>query len=372
MKVTRFILTTLIAMLFALGIGTAFGAPAGIAAFGASALFKIPEGVLPMAVTPEIWTDFIVGNLFKNNEFILQSIDESQYVLQGTVVHIPQAGTPSGVKRNRTQLPATITRRNDVDITYALDEFTTDPRFIPEADKQELSYDKMESCMSEDMSYLQQVLADTMLYNWRPEFFIKASKAKSATYLIHGTGVRTGVCVDDFEQAKLIFNKWGIPKEGRFVILNTEMYGQICNNVRNSTNENLSAVYDAASGKLVKLEGFEIIERATVLLASNSDLSEVPNTKYFKFSSSDLTYTPEDYEAIETGDMPASIKSCGIGLFWHKNFVCRAVGATKMFENQGDPTYYGDIYSFLNRAGGRKRRGDSKGALGIIQVYSAS
>lgn len=372
MKATRFILTTLIATLFAVLIGSAFGAPAGIASFGASALFKLPEGALPMAVTPEIWTDFIVGNLFKNNEFLLESIDESQYVLQGSVVHVPQAGAPSRVKRNRTQLPATITRRNDVDVTYALDEFTTDPRFIPDADKQELSYNKLESCMSEDMSYLQQVLADTMLYNWRPEYFIKASKAKSAAYLIHGTGVRTGVCVNDFELAKLIFNKWGIPKEGRFVILNTEMYGQICSDVRNSTSENLSAVYDAVSGKLVKLEGFEIVERATVLLASNSTLSAVPNTKYFKFSSSDLTYTPEDYEDIETGDAPAATTSCGIGLFWHKNFVCRAVGATRMFENQGDPTYYGDIYSFLNRSGGRKNRGDGKGVLGIIQVYSAS
>lgn len=372
MKATRFILTTLIAMMVAVGIGSAFGAPAGAAVFGVSALFKVPEGALPMAVTPEIWTDFIVGNLFKNNEFLLQSIDESQYVLQGSVVHVPQAGAPSRVKRNRTQLPATITRRNDVDVTYALDEFTTDPRFIPEADKQELSYDKLASCMSEDMSYMQQVLADTMLYNWRPEYFIKASKAKSAGYLIHGTGVRTGVCVDDFENAKSIFNKWGIPKEGRFVILNTEMYGQICNDVRNSTNESLSAVYDAASGRLVKLEGFDIIERATVLTASNSTLSEVAGTKYFKFSSSDLTYTPEDYESIETGESSAATTSCAIGLFWHKNFVCRAVGATKMFENQGDPTYYGDIYSFLNRAGGRKNRGDGKGVLGIIQVYSAS
>lgn len=369
----KFFRTLLVAVIVAMGVGTVFGAGAGVAALGASALVKIPAGSLGMSVVPEIWTDFIVENLFKNNEFLLESIDESQYVLQGSVVHVPQAGAPSGVKRNRTQLPATITRRSDVDVTYALDEFTTDPRFIPDADKTQLSYDKMQSCMTEDMSYLRQVIADTMFYNWRPTYFIKASKTKSADYLIHGTGVRTGVCVDDFVKAKEIMNKWGIPKEDRYVALNSEMYAQICNDVRNATNENLmTAVYDPKTGRLEKLEGFVIIERATVLMASNSTLSAVTGKPYFKFTSTDLTYTPEDYEAIETGDKEADNTACAVGLFWQKSAVRRALGVTKMFENEGDPTYYGDIYSFLQRAGGRKSRGDGKGVLGLMQVYSAS
>lgn len=371
-NVMRFFSTLLVAVIVALGVGTAFGAGAGVAVLGASALVKTPAGSLCMSVVPEIWTDFIVENLFKDNEFLLQSVDESQYVLQGSVVHVPQAGAPSGVKRNRTQLPATITRRSDVDVTYALDEFTTDPRFIPEADKTQLSYDKMESCMTEDMSYLRQVLADTMLYNWRPTYFIKASKTKSADYLIHGTGLRTGVCVDDFVKAKEIMNKWGIPKEDRFVILNSEMYAQICNDVRNATNENLmTAVYSPVTGRLEKLEGFVIYERSTVLLAKNSTLTAVNGKPYFKFTSTDLTYSPEDYEAIETGNTNGTNTACAVGLFWQKNAVRRALGQTKMFENTGDPTYYGDIYSFLQRAGGRKSRGDAMGVLGLIQEYSA-
>ena len=371
-NVMRFFSTLLVAVIVALGVSTAFGAGAGVAVLGASALVKTPAGSLCMSVVPEIWTDFIVENLFKDNEFLLQSVDESQYVLQGSVVHVPQAGAPSGVKRNRTQLPATITRRSDVDVTYALDEFTTDPRFIPEADKTQLSYDKMESCMTEDMSYLRQVLADTMLYNWRPTYFIKASKTKSADYLIHGTGLRTGVCVDDFVKAKEIMNKWGIPKEDRFVILNSEMYAQICNDVRNATNENLmTAVYSPVTGRLEKLEGFVIYERSTVLLAKNSTLTAVNGKPYFKFTSTDLTYSPEDYEAIETGNTNGSNTACAVGLFWQKNAVRRALGQTKMFENTGDPTYYGDIYSFLQRAGGRKSRGDAMGVLGLIQEYSA-
>ncbi len=372
MKRTRFLFSLMVAMLFAAIVGTAFGAPVGAGALALSFLPRPQVSVMKSSVIPEIWTDYIVENLFKNNEFILRSIDESQYVLNGAVVHVPQAGAPSGVKRNRTQLPATITRRSDIDVTYALDEFTTDPRFIPNADTVQLNYDKLNSCMTEDMTYMKQFVADCMLYNWRPTYYIKASKTKSANYLIHGTGVRTGLCVDDFATAKIIFDKWRIPKEDRWVILSTDMYEQICADVRNSTNENLSAIYDHANGRLIKLEGFSIDTRATVLLASNSTLTKVSGSPYYKFTSTDLNYTPEDYEDIVAGDKAATTTSCEIGLFWHPNFVRRALGSTQMFNKDGDPLYYGDIYSFLQRAGGRKSRGDGKGVLGVIQVYSAS
>ena len=169
-----------------------------------------------------------------------------------------------------------------------------------------------------------------------------------------------------------MFDKWGIPKDGRRVILNTEMYNQICEDVRTSTLVNLSAVYDHVNGRLKKLEGFEIEERSTVLLASNSTLSAVSGKSYYKFTGTDLNYSPEDYESIVLGDKSADNTACAIGLFWHPNFVRRAIGTTKMFNNDGDPTYYGDIYSFLQRAGGRLSRGDGRGALGIIQEYHES
>lgn len=361
-----------VAVLVSCLVGTATTPVLGAAAFVAANFVHVPAGSLGMAVTPEIWTDYIVGNLFKNNEFLLHSVDESQYVIGGTVVHIPQAGSPSGVQRNRSSLPATITRRRDVDITYALDEFTTDPRFIPEADKIELSYDKIDSCMTEDMMYLDQLTAEAMLYNWRPTYFIKATGTKHADNTIHGSNLRTGVTVADFAKAKTIFNKWGIPKADRYVILNTEMYEQLCADIRSSQNENLSAIYDNVTGELRKLEGFTIIQRATTLMASNSTLSAVSGTKYSKWTSTDLTYSVEDYEAIERGDRAAGTTDCCYGLFWHPSCVARAMGSTQMFANEGDPTYYGDIYSFMQRLGGRARRADGKGVLGIIQEYHAS
>lgn len=366
-----FILRILTAALFAAMMGAIFTPVVGAATFVASNFVKIPAGSFGMAVTPEIWTDYIIGNLFKNNEFLLESVDESQYVIGGTVVHIPQAGAASGVQRNRTSLPASVTRRRDIDITYALDEFTTDPRFIPNADKVELSYDKMESCMYEDMANLHEVVAEAMLYNWRPTYFIKASGNDSSNNTIHGSGSRTGVSIADFAKAKVIFNKWNLPKADRYVILNSEMYEQLCSEVRNASNDVLGAVYDNVTGRLRALEGFTILERSTTLMASNSTLSQVIGTQYFKWTSgNDLTYSVEDYINIENGSKAAGTTDCCYGIFWHKSCVARALGNTVMYTNEGDPTYYGDIYSFLQRLGGRARRADGKGVLGLIQECS--
>lgn len=367
MKRTKIILSFIITLLFSSVMAFAAGPVAGAAVFALSLFDRVvPVGSLMAGVTPEIWVNYIVENLFKNNEFMLSSIDESQYVVGGSVVHIPQAGSTSGVKRNRKELPATITRRKDVDVTYALDEFTTDPRFIPDIDKAELSYDKMNSCMSEDMAYLQQFVAEAMLYNWRPDHFIKTTGSSTAAHI--GTGNRKAVTLSDFRAAKTQFNKWNIPKDGRNVVIDTEMFDQLCADLQATSTRDYSAIYDAKTGRLDMLEGFKIYERSTALVASNATVSAVTGTKYFDWTSTDLTYTPEGFADIEAGDVSAATTACAIAMFWSNIVVARAVGATKMFDDQGNPQFYGDIYSFLQRAGGRKRRADGKGVLGLIQV----
>ena len=70
---------------------------------------------------------------------------------------------------------------------------------------------------------------------------------------------------------------------------------------------------------------------------------------------------------METSYKQAANTACAVGLFWSDIAVSRALGDTKMFDDMGNPTYYGDIYSFLVRCGGRARRNDGKGVLGIIQ-----
>lgn len=180
-------------------------------------------------------------------------------------------------------MPAKISRRIDIDFTYPLDEITTDPRLITNAETVELSYDKRQIVLMEDMRYINELVADSMLNNWKPLFYIKDSGEAKADNLIFGSGTRTAVTYTDFVTAKTVFNKWNMQKEGRYVILNTEMYKNLCYDVRNMKREHITAVYDPTTGQIKKLEGFTIYERSTVLLASNvAGLTTVKGTKYFK------------------------------------------------------------------------------------------
>lgn len=367
MKKLRFLLSLALTALISATMSMTFGACVGVMTMVSGLIGG--NGGLREGITPEIWENDIVENLFKDNEFLLHSVDESQYVIGGSVVHIPQAGAPSKAERNRTTLPATITKRVDTDITYALDEITTDPRFIPNREQVELSYDKRQSVLMEDQRYINELMADAMLYNWKPNFYITTTGQADAENTVYGTGTRKGLTYDDFVKAKTIFNKWNMPKAGRYVVLDTEMYRELCDDVKSLNSDNITAVYDPKTGELKKLEGFEIFERSTVLLASATNtLTAVANTRYMRYSGVDKLYSPEDYIDIEAGDKNAANTSSLVGLFYSDIAVARAVGSVKMFENTNDPTYYGDIYSFLLRCGGRARRGDGKGVLGIAQA----
>jgi hypothetical protein len=54
-------------------------------------------------------------------------------------------------------------------------------------------------------------------------------------------------------------------------------------------------------------------------------------------------------------------------LCWHPDMVTRAIGDTKPFQNKDDALYYGDIWSMIMRAGGRKKRADNIGVYAIVQ-----
>src|SRR5690606_8265743 len=63
-------------------------------------------------------------------------------------------------------VPATVRKRTDTDIVYVVDEFTTDPVLIPDADTKELSYDKRNSVLGEDRDKLVNGVAEEVLWKW--------------------------------------------------------------------------------------------------------------------------------------------------------------------------------------------------------------
>lgn len=297
-----------------------------------------------MAIQKEIWTAAIVENLFASNSFLSKAFNADEYVNQGKIVHIPQAGAPSGVKKNRTDLPASVAKRTDTDVTFVLDEYTTDPICIPHADTVELSYDKRESVLRNDKLKLADEVALSFIDAWSPvaERCIETTGAEVNAYTPEATGKRKGLCKADVFTLMTKFNAEDIPQEGRYLLLDAYMYSQLLSDLTQSENMAFLACADAVNGIVGKLFSFNVMTRSTVAL-----------------------YNATKAKKAWSGNGAAT--DLAAALAWHEQSVCRALGEIKAFENEGDPTFYGDIYSFLVRAGGRILRSDNKGVAAIVQ-----
>lgn len=298
-----------------------------------------------MAIQKEIWERSIVEHLFADDSFMSKAFNADDYVSQGKIVHIPQAGAASKVVKNRTTLPAEVKQRTDTDLTYTLSEFTTDPVLIPHADTMELSYNKRESVLRMDKMTLFDNVAKDFIFNWSPAsaHTIKTT-GEAADGVPHSTatGKRKALTRQDVSNLMYRFNRDNVPQEGRYLLLDAAMYSQLIDDLTSAEAQAFHALADKANGVLGKIMSFNVMMRSEAALYSNSI-------------------------AAKSWDTAAAASDLGAALAWHEQSVVRALGQVKAFEQEGAPEYYGDVYSFLVRAGGRIRRSDNKGVWAIVQ-----
>jgi len=298
-----------------------------------------------MAIQKEIWMASIVEGLFADNSMISKAFNADEFVNQGKTVHIPNAGAASGVVKNRTEFPAAVTARTDTDLTFDLDEFTTNPIRIPHADTVELSYSKRDSVIRTDRAKLIQEITDEILYKWSPLVAnsIETTGAAVVAHTAAATGNRLAFTKADVLAAMNKFNLQDIPQVGRYMGIDAVMYGQLLDSLTANEAIAFHAAVDVKNGIVGKLYGFNIMMRSRVTRYTGAGVAK----------------------AWTTG---GAATDCAAALAWYENSVCRALGEVNMFESEKDPLYYGDIYSFLERAGGRPMRTGVEGLLAIRQA----
>lgn len=312
------------------------------------------KAVLPMAIQVELWQNDIIENLFRSNPFLQYAFNGDQYVLAGKVVHIPTAGAKPTVVKNRSSLPASVTQRTDVDVVYVLNEYTTDPILIPHADTVELSYDKRRSVTGEHFDALAELAGDWMLRDWFSSLntaqdgqitghIIRTSGDAVASHLPAATGNRKALVKADLKAAMTYMNKNNISKDNRYAILDSEMYSQLMDDADLIKRDGaFGGETNLREGVVLKLYGFNIMERSQVLRFTNAATPVV----------------------VDPGAAGNAAHNAG-ALCWQQNSVERAMGDVLFFEDTGNPTFYGDIYSGLLRASGRLRR--QAGVVAIVQ-----
>jgi len=299
-------------------------------------------------IQKEVWVDYIISNLFKSSDFMNYCFNESNSVLNGAVVHIPQAGSKATVVKNRSSLPATISQRTDTDITYALDVYTTDPTLIRNADQLEISYDKIGSVLTEHVESLREVIGDYLLYSWCPTVtgqIIRTTGSAVATALApSATGTRKKFLKEDLKEAQRLMNKQNIPAEDRYALVPTDMYSQLMDDT-DLIKRDVGKEVDLRTGVVMELYGFKILQRSATTIY---DAASPPQPKAV-----DAVGATTDNLAV---------------ICWQKNMVAKAMGTVDFFENLRSPEYYGDVYSAEVRLGGRKRRSDGAGVVAIVQT----
>lgn len=320
---------------------------------GTALSFMPTKGLSLMAIQVQIWQNHIEEEIFKDNSFLRYSHNADANVINSKVVHIPQSGGSGNVVKNRSSLPATVRKRTDTDVIYLLDEYTTDPVLITSADKHELSYEKRSSVLGEDQDKLVQTVAEETLQNWvrTPAYGTYAASELPADRVFEtsgdniaatasgASGSRKAATLADLQKIKTRMmreNKW---VEGKmYGLLTPDMEAELFppGTTATATYMQSATEEERRKGVIYKVQGFKLMTRSSVfrLLADGSVL-------------------PPEALGSATDDEAS--------LFWYEKSVEYAFGGVQAFQDQGKPEYYGDVYSFLARSGGRARRRDYLG-----------
>lgn len=352
MKTARIFLGLFKLLVLALFLSVALGINPYIA-FAAlvvlSLVVPVPQGALN-GIVLEVWANYIIERFWKDNAFLQNTYDDSDYVLQGRIVHIPQPGSKPAVVKNRAVFPATAVRRTDTEILYSLDEYTTDPTHIPNIDAVHLSYSKQDSVLGDHMQVLNETIADDLLIKWAANGTIVHTtggpNADAVGPVGAQTGNRKGFSHKDLQALMITMNANNVPKQDRYVLIDDNMFGYFYDSLSETSAKDFSRYADAANGVIGKLHGFSIGTRSSVLAATSADAIKALGAA-----------------------LAATDNLCSIA--WQKNSIARAIGDKKLFQSVSDPLYYGDVHSALVMAGGRVRRSDGLGVYIIAQAASA-
>jgi hypothetical protein len=312
------------------------------------------------AIPQSIFEKYIVKKLRKDNPFLTTVKNESNRVKEGSLVFIPNAGNSPAVVVNRGTFPAVATQRADTNVIYALDVHTTDPTHVTWHEENEISYDKTDDVLADHVATLTDNAADWILYRWLVGIQESAGAYVNvqlpAANIFRTSGATTPVnpndgqttnrkafIAEDVAKLQASFNKKNVPKQGRYLIVESYMYQQLIASLDASV---LAAYQNTArldEGIVGRLYGFDIYERSSVV--------------NFNAAATSILLPGQ---AMAATDNIAAIA-------YQKQSVTMALGDIKPFGSMDDPLYYGDVHSALIKCGGRCSRSDWAGLAVVVQ-----
>ncbi len=309
-----------------------------------------------MALIKEIWVSDVQEALNRNADFLPYSVDHSAYIAFGTV-HVPQSGSNPTVVKNPATFPLSINERTDTDRTYSLNQFALEPVLITNLDELQISYDKRQSVLGQQITTLTQRIGDEVAISWSAtgaSNIVATTGSSVATSLAPGaTGTRKAVALADIAALANKLDKDNVPRQNRKLLMSTDMFWelfQISDVIRASYNGFQNQPNVLANGIVAMLYGFEIMMRPVVSVYANS------------------TTVPKAFgAATATTDNLACIA-------FHSTTVARALGSmTPLYDSgsngNGKPEYLGSIFNMEVMLGSAILRADMKGVAALVQTW---
>jgi hypothetical protein len=317
---------------------------------GTQLLFKksFTAGSFAFALQTEVWIADIQEKLFYGNEFLFLAQDHSEFINNKTV-HVPQAGASPNVVKNRTVVNTDPIQRVDTEITYDLDNYTTDPILVKSIDDLQVSYAKRQSVLSSHIATLSDVIATSTLQKW--------AVSVSATHVIRTTGANTGTLPnatatgtrlkttkEDVARAAARMDLDKIPAKERYLVMPAVMFYDLFTDSDLVRTRAQIGADMLAKGVIAELYGFNIIKRGEVV-------------KYTSAGTNTLI-------ASETAD---AVTDCAGAVGFSRYMTSQALGAIQVYTLEGDPTKYGDVFSAEVNHGAHFLRPNNIGRISIAQ-----
>jgi hypothetical protein len=306
-----------------------------------------------MALIKEIWIADVQEALNQNADFLPYSTDHSGYVAFGTV-HLPQSGANPTVIVAPSTFPLTVSERTDTDRTYSLVQYALQPTLITNIDELQISYDKRQSVIGQQLSTLTQTIGNYVATSWAAigATNLIATTGAAGTSLAPGaTGTRKQVALLDIANLAAKLDNDNIPRNGRKLLMPVGMFWElftISDIVRASYNG--FQVNALATGVVAQLFGFDIMIRPTVAVYANGGTSP---------------------KAVGAATATTDNLAC---IAWHPTVVSRALGSmTPLYDagsnGNGKPEYLGSIFNMEVMLGSAILRTDMKGVASLVQTW---
>jgi hypothetical protein len=305
-----------------------------------------------MAIQKEFWIPAIEENLYRGIELIANvATDDSAYV-NNTTVHVPNAGAAPSVSRGNSTYPVAISERTDADINYDLTNFEIGPIRVGWADQMQLSYDKVKSVTNDFMGNMSEALRNYLLSQFMvtstTSNTVATTGSSTETNWLGGdaTGSLKHLIGANVRSAAKLLDKAKFSYSDRYLLVDYAQFWQLLGDI--TYNDARIGHIAGFPVTLDNIYGFTVVQLPYVgALSTNSAGGTV------------IEPTAAD------GSYSFSANNRPVALAFHKSAVSWAKTSVKAFDQEQDPTMFGDILSASVFAGGQYRRSSADGVIMI-------